>query len=151
MPHLHDVSGDPAVAALMELLDAERARALADEPALVERFDPGRLWLLWFAIGATDEICRLVRRNSEPERNEVFRRAVSVIFGREVKSDASPATAVKRLIDIFLSAGAEAAQDCVRRESRSGYYLDALRLGASQDWSVNAAYELHQTKARDPG
>jgi hypothetical protein len=41
-------SANPAEEALTRLLRTELAQAQADAPALVEQFDPGRVWLLWF-------------------------------------------------------------------------------------------------------
>ena len=82
---------DPAVDALLELIQSERARATVEEPQLVERVDSGRVWLLWFAIGATDAVCSLVKREADGERDTVFRQVVSVIFGGErVRSSVDP-------------------------------------------------------------
>jgi len=74
------LADDPALLALAELLDAERTLATMEQPVLVDRADAGRMWLLWFAIGATDEVCRLTERHTEHERNQVFRRVVALIF-----------------------------------------------------------------------
>ena len=76
--------------ALAELLDAERTLATIEQPVLVERTDAGRMWLLWFAIGATDEVCQLTGRRTERERNQVFRRVVALIFGDGVRSEINP-------------------------------------------------------------
>lgn len=123
---------DPAVAALVELLESERDLALAEERGLVERFDPGQVWLLWFAIGATDEICRIIERDPQEEGTRIFRQLVAVIFGRRVRSETNPVLADRRLIELFEDAGAEAVRDCMRGEARLGHYLDALRLGSSR-------------------
>lgn len=126
---------DPAVDALLELIQSERARAAVEEPQLVERVDSGRVWLLWFAIGATDAVCSLVKREADGERDNVFRRVVSVIFGGErVRSSVDPLQADRRLIELFESAGAEAVQACMRGEKRLGYYLEALRVGSGRDF-----------------
>ncbi len=115
---------DPAVAALTELIDSERARVTLEEQA-----DPGRVWLLWFAIGATEAVCRMVERETDAERNSVFRQVVSVIFGGDgVRSAADPVHANQALIELFESAGAEAVEACMRGEKRLGYYLEALRV-----------------------
>ena len=58
--------------ALAELLDAERTLATIEEPLLVERADAGRMWLLWFAIGATDEVCRLTSRRTDANATRCF-------------------------------------------------------------------------------
>lgn len=128
---LGDGTSDPAVAALVELLESERDLALAEERGLVERFDPGQVWLLWFAIGATDEICRLIERDPQDEGTRIFRQLVGVIFGRRVRSETNPVLADRRLIELFERAGAEAVRDCMRGEARLGHYLEALRLGSS--------------------
>lgn len=127
-----DATSDPAVAALVELLESERDLALAEERELVERFDPGQVWLLWFAIGATDEICRLIERDPQDEGNRIFRQLVGVIFGRRVRSETNPVLADRRLIELFETAGAEAVRDCMGGAARLGHYLDALRLGSNR-------------------
>ena len=127
MPQAHDGSGDPAIVALTQLLQSEREQALTEEPSLVERCDPGRVWLLWFAIGATEEVCTLLQRESDGERSQVFRGVVSTIFGRGVHSDVDPVVADKCLIDRFESAGAEAIRACMRGDEGLGHYLTALR------------------------
>jgi len=119
--------GDPALTALMELLEAERDKAVLEHPALVARCDPGRVWFLWFAIGATDEICRLVRRVVASERNDLFRQVVSLIFSGGVRSGTDPVLADRNLVELFESAGAEAVQTCLGEEPRLGFYVDALR------------------------
>lgn len=131
MPDLCDGSSDPAIAALTQLLESERDLALKEDPALVERVDPGRVWLLWFAIGATNEICTLVRRDVNSDGNEIFRQVVSLVFGGGIRSAVNPVMANKRLIDLFESSGAEAVQACMNGDSWLGYYLEALRAGSS--------------------
>jgi hypothetical protein len=121
------VDSDPAMAALAELLEAERGLADEEEPALVQRADGGRLWLLWFAIGATDEICRLTQRNAETARNHLFRRVVSLIFNDGVRSEINPILADRQMIEVFETAGIKAVQACMNGETRLGFYLDALR------------------------
>jgi hypothetical protein len=129
-----DEPDDLAVVALMELIQSERARAALEEPELVEQVDSGRVWLLWFAIGATDAVCSLVQRDADGERDEVFRRVVSVIFcGERVRSCVDPLQADRRLIELFESAGAEAVQACMRGDKRLGYYLEALRVGSRRE------------------
>ncbi len=123
---------DPAVVALVQLLASERDEAQFEDPALVERADPSRLWLLWFAIGATVEVCNLVRREDDDDRNEVFRHVIRVIFdgggGRTTAPrTVAPEVAGRSLIGHFESAGAEAVRSCMRGETRLGYYLGALR------------------------
>jgi hypothetical protein len=122
---------DAAVVALLELIQSESARAALEEPELAEQADPGRAWLLWFAIGATDAVCSLVQRDADGERDRIFRQVVSVIFGGGgVRSSVDPIKADRRLIELFESAGAEAVQACMRGEKRLGYYLEALRVGS---------------------
>jgi hypothetical protein len=128
----HDAATDPAVAALVELLESERDLALAEQRDLVERFDPGQVWLLWFAIGATDATCRLIERDPQHEGTRIFRQVVAAIFGRRVRSETNPVLADRRLIELFEDAGAEAVRDCMRGERRLGHYLDALRVASSQ-------------------
>ena len=133
-PGHRDEPDDPAVVALLELIQSERARAALEEPELVEQVDSGRVWLLWFAIGATDAVCSLVQREADGERDQVFRQVVSVIFGGErVRSCVDPLQADRRLIELFESAGAEAVQACMRGDKRLGYYLEALRVGSRRD------------------
>ena len=137
VPNHHDGSEAPAVAALTELIQSEVALTLREEPDLAALADPGRLWLLWFAIGATDAACQLVERDADAERNAVFRQVVSIIFGDErVRSSVDPVTADKRLIELFESAGAEAVMACVRGERRLGYYLEALRVSGRRDFAI---------------
>ena len=134
-PGHRDEPDDPAVVALLELIQSERARAALEEPELVEQVDSGRVWLLWFAIGATDAVCSLVQREADGERDKVFRQVVNVIFGGErVRSSIDPLQADRRLIELFESAGAEAVQACMRGEKRLGYYLEALRVGSGRDF-----------------
>jgi hypothetical protein len=126
---------NPAVLALVQLLASEREEAQIAEPALVERVDSSRLWLLWFAIGATVEVCKLVRREYDEERNEIFRHVIRAIFdgggGRITAPRVVAAEAADRsLIDRFESAGAEAVRSCMRGETRLGYYVEALRSSA---------------------
>ena len=135
VPRQQHEPDDPAVDALLELIQSERARATVEEPQLVERVDSGRVWLLWFAIGATDAVCSLVKREADGERDTVFRQVVSVIFGGgRVRSSVDPLQADRRLIELFESAGAEAVQACMRGEKRLGYYLEALRVGSGRDF-----------------
>jgi hypothetical protein len=127
---------DPAVVALTQLLASEREEAQREEPVLVERHDPNRLWLLWFAIGATVEVCRLVQRRGDDERNEVFRHVIRSIFDGALRAGADghgpQALADRRTIEAFESAGAEAVRSCMRGDTRLGYYLDALRASGLQ-------------------
>jgi hypothetical protein len=127
-----NLADDPAMLALAELLDAERTLATIEQPLLVERTDAGRMWLLWFAIGATDEVCQLTGRLTERERNQVFRRVVTLIFSNGVRSDVNPILAERQLIELFETAGARAVKACLSGETRLGYYLDALRTAASR-------------------
>lgn len=127
-------TADPAVDALKELIDSERARVTLEEPGLVEQADPGSTLLLWFAIGATRAVCRLVGRDTVTEHDRVFRQVVAVIFGGEsVRSSVAPVHADTRLIELFESAGAEAVEACMRGEKRLGYYLEALRVSGRRD------------------
>jgi hypothetical protein len=129
-----DETDDPAVRALLELIQSERARATLEEPDLVEGVDSGSVLLLWFAIGATDAVCSVVQRDADGERDEVFRRVVSVIFrGERVRTCGDHKQADRRLIELFESAGAEAVQACMRGDKRLGYYLGALRVGSRGD------------------
>ena len=125
-----NLADDPALLALAELLDAERTLATMEQPVLVDRADAGRMWLLWFAIGATDEVCRLTERHTEQERNQVFRRVVALIFSDGVRSDINPVLADRRLIELFETAGARAVRACLSGETRLGHYLEALRAAA---------------------
>jgi hypothetical protein len=124
----HDGYGDPAIEALIQLIDSERALARSEEPALVDKFDGGQVWLLWFSIGATDEICHFVHRRAEFERNQVFRHVVGLIFGSGVRSATSPTDASQQLINLFESAGTEAVRACMRGDRKLGYYLEALKV-----------------------
>ena len=125
---------DPAVLALTELIQSERERAALAEPELVASVDPGHVWLLWFAIGATEAVCRMVERESDTERNQVFRHVVNAVFGTGgVRSTVDPACADRSVIEIFESAGAEAVQACMRGDKRLGYYVGALRVAASRE------------------
>ncbi len=127
---------DPAVVALTQLLASEREEAQRVEPVLVEQHDPSRLWLLWFAIGATVEVCQLVRRRGDGERNEVFRHVIRSVFDGALRpavdGQGPQELANRRTIEAFESAGAEAVRACMRGDTRLGYYLDALRLSTLQ-------------------
>jgi hypothetical protein len=127
---------DPAVVALTQLLASEREEAQRAEPVLVEQTDPSRLWLLWFAIGATVEVCHLVQRRGHEEHNVVFRHVIRSIFDDAMHPDSegrgAQALADRRTIEAFEAAGAEAVRSCMRGDTRLGYYLDALRLSARQ-------------------
>ena len=125
---------DPAVLAITELIQSESARADLEEPELVSIIDPGRVWLLWFAIGATEAVCRIVEREADAERNRVFRHVVDAVFGGgRVRSAVDPVNADRSLIEIFESAGAEAVQACMRGDKRLGYYIGALRVASERD------------------
>jgi len=126
-----DGYGDPAIEALTQLIQSEKSLALAEEPELIEKCDAGQVWLLWFAIGATDEICRFVHRRGEIERNQVFRHVVGLIFGSGVKAEANPVSAGEQHIELFESAGAEAVRACMRGDRKLGYYLEALRVSST--------------------
>ena len=130
----------PAVAALTELIQAECERVGMEEPELAEQADPGRVWLLWFAIGATDAACDLVGCRLDEQRNEVFRQVVSVIFnGHAVRSGSNPIESDKRLIGLFESAGCEAVAACMRGDRKLGYYLEALRVSSRGElWEISA-------------
>lgn len=124
-----DGTGDPVVAGLTELIGSEYRRAARTEPELLNETDAGRVWLLWFAIGATDAVCDLVGRDTDAERDAVFREVVSAIFiGEGVRSSVDPVQADRRLIELFESAGAEAVTACLRNDRKLGYYLEALRV-----------------------
>ena len=123
----------PAVAAVTELINAECERVNLEEPELAAQADPSGVWLLWFAIGATQEVCRLVERDTDAERNLVFRQVVDIVFGDErVRSPVDPVQADRTLIEVFESAGAEAVQACMRGDKRLGYYLGALRVASTR-------------------
>jgi hypothetical protein len=123
-------NGDPAVEALAQLIESERSLATTEDAALMAKGDPGRVWLLWFAIGATDEICRFVYRRGEFERNQAFRHVVGLIFGAGGPVEANPVEASQKMVELFESAGAEAVRACMRGDRKLGYYLEALRVGS---------------------
>ena len=119
----------PAVAALTELLRSECERVEREDPELTARADPGRVWLLWFAIGATDAACDLVGCRLDTHRNEVFRQVVAVIFdGQAIRASSNPVDGDRRLVELFESAGAEAVAACMRDDRKLGYYHEALRV-----------------------
>ncbi len=120
---------------MTELIQAECERVAVEEPGLAERADPGRVWLLWFAIGATDAACDLLGCRLNDQRDEVFRQVVSVIFsGQGIRSSSNRVDSDKRLIGLFESAGAEAVAACMRGDRKLGYYLEALRVGVRRDF-----------------
>lgn len=122
-------SGDPAIAGLSELIGAELERALTSEPELLAEVDPGRVLLLWYAVGATAAVCQMTGRTSDVESDAVFRTVVARIFdGRDARADLDPTRADHRLIDLFESAGAEAVAACMRGDTKLGYYVEALRV-----------------------
>lgn len=123
---------EPVLATLVDLLHSERNRALEERADLVSKSDPGRLWLLWFAIGATLEICSLLGRDADAERNALFRRLADLVFHQGVQSECDPILADPRLIDLFESAGAAAVRACMRGEACLGYYLAALRVSVDR-------------------
>lgn len=123
---------DPALEAVIQLLESERDRAVRDRPELVSRTDPSQLWLLWFAIGATLEVCLLLGREVDAARNALFRQVADRIFPVGVRSAVDPILADRRLIDLFESAGAAAVQACVRGDEKLGYYLAGLRVSADR-------------------
>jgi hypothetical protein len=130
---LHENRGlDPALEALIQLLESERNEAVEDRPALVSKADPGQLWLLWFAIGATREVCVVLGREADDARNELFRKVADRVFPAGIRSACDPIRADRRLIDLFESAGAAAVQACIRGDERLGYYLAGLRVSADR-------------------
>ncbi len=130
---LHEKRGpDPALEALIQLLESERNQAVGDRPDLVSKADPGQLWLLWFAIGATREVCVLLGREADGARNDLFRQVADRIFPAGIRSACDPILADRRQIDLFESAGAAAVQACIRGDERLGYYLAGLRVSADR-------------------
>jgi hypothetical protein len=123
---------DPAAEALIELLDSEHMQALDQRPDLVSKVDPGRLWLLWFAIGATIEVCTRLGREVDREGNQLFRQVAGRVFIGGIQSGCDPILADSRLIDLFESAGAAAVAACMRGDERLGYYLAGLRVSADR-------------------
>lgn len=123
---------DPAVEALIELLDSEHKQALEQRPDLVATVDPGRLWLLWFAIGATLEVCTLLGREVDGGGNDLFRQVAARFFSGGIRSSCDPITADSRLIELFESAGAAAVAACMRGDERLGYYVAGLRVSADR-------------------
>ena len=134
-PRHRDEPDDPAVVALLELIQSERARAALEEPELVERVDSGRVWLLWFAIGATDAVCSLVQRDATANgtrcsgRSSTSSLAASACVPASTRCKPPPAH-----LELLESAGSEAVQACMRGEKRLGYYLEALRVGSGGDF-----------------
>jgi len=132
-PTLHENCGpDPAFEALIQLIESEWKRAIGDRPELVSKADPGQLWLLWFAIGATLEVCQLLGRAADGARNELFQRVADRIFPSGIHSACDPNEADPQLVDLFESAGAAAVQACIRGDERLGYYLAGLRVSADR-------------------
>jgi hypothetical protein len=126
----HDGSSDPAVAGLAELIGAELEQAQTSEPELLAAVDPGRVWLLWYSVGATVAVCQLTGCTTDVQRDGVFRAVVTRIFdGRGIRSDVDPVQADQSLIELFESAGAEAVAACMRGDRKLGYYVEALRVG----------------------
>lgn len=123
---------DPALEALVELLNSELNQALDARPRLVSQADPGRVWLLWFAIGATVEMCWRLGRETDAERNALFRNVADSVFRDGVQSGSDPIAADRRLIDLFESAGAAAVQARLQGDGRPGYYLAGLRVCADR-------------------
>lgn len=123
---------DPATEALIELLESERTQALDQRPDLVSKVDPGRLWLLWFAIGATLEVCTLLGRAVDDEGSALFRQVADRVFNEGIQSACDPIKADRRLIDLFESAGAAAVAACMRGDERLGYYLAGLRVSSDR-------------------
>jgi len=125
-------ASDPALEALVALLHSEVNLAIEERATLVSQADPGRLWLLWFAIGATLEMCSLLGRDTDAERNALFRGVADAVFQAGVRSDRDPICADPRLINLFESAGAAAVQACQRGDGRLGYHLAGLRVNADR-------------------
>lgn len=132
VPSRDDATTDPALEALVELLGSGLSRALDERPNLVSQADPGRLWLLWFSIGATLELCAPLGRDTDVERNALFLAVAGSVSGEGVRSDDHPVAADRRLIDLFESAGAAAVQACLRGDSRPGYHLAGLRVSVDR-------------------
>lgn len=117
----------PATEALTRLLQSELSEAQATAPELVAQCDPGRVWLLWFSIGATEEICRYTHQRADDERDQMFRHAVATVLGDGVRSPTSPSKAPPALIELFETAGVEAVRACMRGDTKLGFYLEALK------------------------
>jgi hypothetical protein len=128
----HDRSADPAVEALTQLIESERDRALQEEPELAATQDPGQLWLQWFAIGATFEVCALLERHADEYRDQVLRQVGALVFGDDIQSDVDPARAEPHLRELFESAGADAVQACMQGDGGMGHYLAGLRASADR-------------------
>lgn len=135
----HDRSADPAVEALTQLIESERDRALQEEPELVTAQDPGQLWLRWFAMGATLEVCALLERHADEYRDQVLRQVGALVFGDGIPPDVDPDRAEAHLRDLFESAGANAVRACMQGDGGMSHYLAGLRVSAARAtrWPLN--------------
>ena len=108
----HDLPPDPAVEALTQLIASEYDLALLQEPALLARSDPGRLWLLWFAIGATFEVCDLLGRDSKNERDALFLHVADLFFRAWSNCSSQPVLRPCRPACGAIGGSATTSQDC---------------------------------------
>lgn len=112
------------------LLDAERSMARVERPRLVSECDPDQILLLWFAIGASNAMCRVVDRPSDSSHEEILDHALGTVFER---TGFQPESGLGRCTghgpgayELFEQAGREAVRACLVGDARLSYYLDAL-------------------------
>ena len=121
---------DPTAQALVMLLDAERGTAQVECPSLVSEFDPDQVLLLWFAVGASSAMSRVVDRPSDSSHEEILEHALgTVLEGSGCQTDSSLDRCTDRdcrVYELFENAGRQAVQACLVGEARLSYYLDAL-------------------------
>ena len=112
------------------LLDAERSTAQIERPGLIFDFDPDQVLLLWFAIGASNAMCRVVDRPSDSSDEEILEHALATVFepaGFQRESGLSRCTGHgPSAYELFEQAGREAVRACLVGDARLSYYLDAL-------------------------
>ena len=126
-----DITDDPAMQALAELLDAERTLATTSNRRSSSAPTPA-------------DVAAVVRdrrdRRSLPTHRASHRaraqRGVSPRGGADFQRwralEVNPVLADRRLIDLFETAGARAVRACLSGETRLGYYLEALHTAAER-------------------
>ena len=129
---IHESCGpDPALEALIQLLESERNQASATDRISLQRSIPARSGCCGLR-SARRSRSAWYWAEADRERNDLFRHIAHRIFPAGVRSACDPIRADRRLIDLFESAGAAAVQACIRGDERLGYYLAGLRVSADR-------------------
>jgi len=90
IPNRYDGSSDPAIVALTQLLESERDLHSRIEPAPSSASIQAGSGCCGLRFGATEEICKLVRREVNERGQRDLRQVVTLVFGGGLRSPVNP-------------------------------------------------------------